>query len=350
MWAMVNNVLDKKSKKKTKVETLREWEEKKRRDRWIVGWVFVVMAGVSLVLWWKGQDDGGVFEREAVVWEKSRESGVKELQELRSFDTIDTRELRSEIEGLVEGLEGTYIIYAKSLNSEARSWELEVGSSTEVVQAASLIKLPVMVGVYRMTERNEIDLDEIYKLREEDRIGGSGSLVSKPKGYEVTIRKLVWHMGNESDNTAFAAIVNMVGKDKLQSEFLRMGLVNASIQRNEITPKETAKLLDELYGYELVSEDGAEEILEAMTDTWYEDRIPAGIIKSQELRDESREVRVAHKVGTEIGVVSDAGIVFTDKGDYLLVIMSEGVREAEAKEVVPDISRAVWEWVSQIKN
>jgi beta-lactamase class A len=74
--------------------------------------------------------------------------------------------------------------------------------------------------------------------------------------------------------------------------------------------------------------------LKFLTKTGFEDRIPAGIPK---------EVRVAHKIGTEIGVFSDAGIVFSQK-PFVLVIMSREAKESEAKEVLPKIAKAVWEW------
>ena len=339
-------------KKNDRTDTIRQWQEKKRRNRWVVMVVFGGMLLLSLIFWWRGQK-GELLKSEPVVWEK------KELKvengELK-VERVDTSGLEEEIRGLVEGLEGEYVVYGKSLgelkveNGKLKKWEVEVGDADLVMQAASLIKVPVMVAAYRMGERGVVDLDSIYELREADRVGGSGSLMGKPEGYEVSLRKLIWHMGNESDNTAFAAVVNMVGEEKLEEEFLRMGLVKVSIKENEITPKEVGELFEGLYNYRWLSQENSEEILDSMVDTWYEDRIPAGINQSHEAGSRNQKVRIAHKVGTEVGVVGDAGIVFSDRGDYLLVIMSEGVREVEAKVVVSEISKVVWEWGEKVDN
>jgi len=51
-------------------------------------------------------------------------------------------------------------------------------------------------------------------------------------------------------------------------------------------------------------------------------------------------------VGAEIGVIADAGIVFAEK-PYLLVILSEGVIETEAREVLPKISELVYQQENQ---
>jgi len=51
-------------------------------------------------------------------------------------------------------------------------------------------------------------------------------------------------------------------------------------------------------------------------------------------------------VGTDIGVISDAGIVF-GKRPFIVVIMSSDVLEKEAKEVLPEIVKAVWEFESK---
>jgi beta-lactamase class A len=356
-------------KNKLKQDTIRQWQEKKRRNRWMVAVVFWVMVGGTLAAWWYGslgKEIGDYFKAEPVVWKRKNIQDQKlNIKNTNQITKIDVSELERDIEALIEGLQGNYVVYGKKLTAKSEKvkskgpaahlyWEFSVGEVDQVMQAASLTKVPVMVAVYRMAERGDVDLDSIYKLREEDRIGGSGSLVGKPVGYEVSLRKLVWHMGNESDNTAFTAIVNMFGEKRLEDEFLKLGLLRISISENEITPAEVAELFEGLYSGRWLTRESSGEILNSMVETWYEDRIPEGI-KGSLLRmnygghagvtgvQESSGVKVAHKVGTEIGVVGDAGIIYSEKGDYLLVIMSEGVREVEAKEAVVEISRKVWE-------
>jgi len=81
-----------------------------------------------------------------------------------------------------------------------------------------------------------------------------------------------------------------------------------------------------------VNRENREELLSYLTKTAWEERIPAGVPEG---------VRVSHKVGTEIGVIADGGIVFAPK-PYILVIMSKDVIEKEAKELLPRISGLIY--------
>ena len=64
---------------------------------------------------------------------------------------------------------------------------------------------------------------------------------------------------------------------------------------------------------------------------------------------------MGHKVGTDIDVWADAGIIkckienvqCTSK-PFILVIMNEGVKRAEAGGIVPDIVRLIWQYENSI--
>jgi len=53
-------------------------------------------------------------------------------------------------------------------------------------------------------------------------------------------------------------------------------------------------------------------------------------------------INVSHKIGTEVGVISDAGIVFGPK-PFILVIMSQEVNEIEARKALPEITKKIYE-------
>ena len=92
-------------------------------------------------------------------------------------------------------------------------------------------------------------------------------------------------------------------------------------------------LFRKLYLEKVVSDKDRDEILAFITDTIWEDRIPAGVPKG---------IKVSHKIGTEIGAISDAGIVFGSK-PFILVIMTEEANEIEAKKVLPEITKKIYE-------
>lgn len=241
-----------------------------------------------------------------------------------------TRE-KQQLEEIIKPLRGKYGIYFQEL---ATKDSLAINGK-EQFTAASLIKLPVVLTLYREAELGRINLDAIYKLQAKDKWTGAGSLQYKPVGYEITLRKLAELMGKQSDNTAFNIFSRMLRAEKIQSQIEALGMRQTSFSENKTSPEDIGLFFRKLYQEKVVSEKDKEEILSFLTETIWEDRIPAGIPKG---------IKVAHKIGTEVGVISDAGIVFAEK-PFILVILSENVNEIEAKKALPEISKKIYELV-----
>ncbi len=238
----------------------------------------------------------------------------------------DTSIIIDEFNRLTQDASGVYGLYVVNLNTNENYGVNE----DEVFQAASLIKLPVMAAMYAEDEKGNIDLDDIYSLRDEDRVGGSGSLVNQETGTEYSYRELVEFMGQQSDNTALAACVSLLGEGLVESYIKDIGMANTSFAENETTPRDVGVFFKNLWERKTVDRAVRDEVLKFLTDTIYEDWLVAGI----------PDVRVAHKFGREVHVVNDAGIVFADD-PYVLVIMSKGIIEPEADELLPLLAAAV---------
>src|SRR3989344_2929562 len=188
-------------------------------------------------------------------------------------------------------------------------------SGTEVFQAASLIKMPVLMALYREAEAGNIDLDE-----EVD--GG------------VTYREMAKVMGKRSDNAAFNKVREKLGDRLVQETIFALGMTATSLSENETTPKDMALLFNNLWGSHYLTKASSDEILEYLTDTIYEEHLAAGV---------PEDVRVAHKYGLEIHVVNDGGIVYAAR-PYIVVIMSKGAIESEANAVFPELSKLIYEF------
>ncbi|MGB9637196.1 MAG: serine hydrolase [Microgenomates group bacterium] len=238
---------------------------------------------------------------------------------------------RQEIMNMIEQLRGRYGIFFQDLESND-SFEI---AGQETFTAASLIKLPVLLTLYREAEAGRINLDEVYKLRNYDKVSGAGSLQYKPAGFEITFRQMAELMGQQSDNTAFNIVSQRLGETKIQELIDALGMTKTSFAKNETSPADIGLLFRKLYKEGIVYEKDKEEILGFLTNTIWEDRIPAGVPKG---------IKVSHKIGTEVGVISDAGIVFAPR-PFILVIMSQGANEIEAKKALPEITRKIYDLV-----
>lgn len=289
--------------------------------------VFLATVLASLVFYLKTEAK--------VLWQKLTSPLV--ISEKTSPAQFDPNPVLTEIKNLTKELRGTYGVYVYR-------WEdgQEYGlHQTEVFPAASLVKLPAMVALYQEADAANLDLETEYILKEADKISGAGILQNKPAGSTYTYRQLAEYMGQYSDNTAFGILREELGEARIEKAVHDLGLERTSLKKNETTPEDIGVFFRQLYEGEVVKPEYQEEILAFLTNTGFEDRIPAGIPEG---------TRVAHKIGTEIGSFSDGGIVFADPpppeadGGFVLVIMSRDARENEAAEVLPQIAKAVWDF------
>ena len=187
-------------------------------------------------------------------------------------------------------------------------------NENEGMQAASLIKLPIMTLVYQKAGEGKLDLDEVAE------------------GSKSTYRELVEAMGQRSDNAAQVTLVKIFGSQEIQNYIESIGMTKTSLEQNSTTPYEIGAFFKMLWSQELVDEESRDEILEFMTETIFEDWLVKGI----------SEVKVAHKYVREVHVVNDAGIVFA-ANPFVLVLMSDGAVEAEADRIIPEIAKRIYE-------
>lgn len=219
---------------------------------------------------------GNIFEEGTIVIDKKPDL----------FAEKSTRIL-AEFDRMTDHLSGTYALYFLDLET-GRSFGL---NETKVMQAASLIKLPLM----------------LYALGKVD-------------------DGLIEAMGKRSDNAVFIKLVSQFGRDEIQKYIGELGMEKTSLDQNETTPKETGDLLKKIYA----GKQGV--IIASLTDTIFEDWIAAGI---------PDQTRVAHKYGREVGVVNDAAIVFSQR-PFIVVIMTQGVVEREADAIIPKLAEMIY--------
>lgn len=248
-------------------------------------------------------------------------------------NVIEEEKKKSEeiISGFIEktkDLTGIYAFYVVDLNSGQRFGYKE----KRLMQAASLIKPPVFTALYLEAEKGNINLDDFYILKNSDKREGSGSLQAKPSGTKISFREMAKLMGHESDNTAFNIIRNNLGDAKITLLISQVGMQNTSLLDNKTTAYDIGMFFEKLYKGEIVSSKSKDEILGYLTNTIYENLIPAGI----------PSVKVAHKYGREVNVTNDAGIVFGEK-PFVLVFLSEGIIYKETDLIIPELARMVFE-------
>jgi beta-lactamase class A len=324
--------------KRKRKEPQRVWTKK---DRILLLLLLVVSVGVSGYLALSARDfklpgfprmTGGSFklfgEDEVVIEKNGSKSDM-------------AQKIINEFNQKTKNLSGVYGLYVVDLGSDY-SFGID---DEDVFQAASLIKLPLMAGMFIEQEKGSLSLDTKYSLKNSDKVAGAGSLYSKAEGYEITYRDLVRLMGKQSDNTAFKIVRNILGDTKINEVIRQVGMEKTSLEENKTTPKDIGVFFENLWKAhmqtpersnggqgEIISKESADEILDYLTETSYENWLAAGVPEG---------VRIAHKYGREVHVVNDAGIVYAPQ-KYIVVIMTKGVVEREADGIFPELSKLIY--------
>lgn len=218
----------------------------------------------------------------------------------------------------------------------------------KVFPSASVIKVPLMVEVMCQRDEGRLSLDETFRLREVDRVSGSGVLHSLSEGLALTLRDLTVLMIIVSDNTATNLVIDRLGMDSVNERMRGLGLKTITLARkmydweqqklgreNLITPHDMTLLLARIAEGAVSSRSTSEEMLDIMARQQYRDKIPLLLPEN---------TKVANKTGSIPRVMNDAGVVFAPSGAYAICVCAREVDDMpRAERAVAEISRAVYD-------
>ncbi len=230
--------------------------------------------------------------------------------------------LKQNLENEIPQFKGEASIVIKELDT---GWRFVLNKEKKV-PSASLVKLPIMTACFNAIAEGKLDSEKPVVLRANHKVSGSGKLKHASEGTKLTIEELIELMIVESDNTATNILIEMAGYDYLNTYFKKIGLKSTNISRkmmdikkrsqgieNYTTAGDIALILEKIYTGSLINKDISSRCLELLKRQKYRDRI-AGKLPADTV--------VAHKTGLENGVCHDAGVVFTDRGNFLICVLT----------------------------
>lgn len=212
--------------------------------------------------------------------------------------------------------------------------------------AASVAKMPVMATAFHLAESGKLNLDHTILFQEKDKLIGSGVLRWMKGGKKYSIRNLVRMMISLSDNTATKMVADKIGAANINSYIKKLGLQGTRIVDNTMlnepssegvnltTPQDMAYLCRMIQKTSYFNSKSTNQMLAFMKNQRYRWGICKGVPKGTE---------VANKTGNHNGVANDVGIVYTPYGNYVLSIFTYGFAKKDARELINEISAAVYE-------
>ncbi|PKK35624.1 serine hydrolase [Siphonobacter sp. SORGH_AS_0500] len=265
--------------------------------------------------------------------------------------------LKDQITQYLADKKGTYAVAFKNLQSKQTVYINE----HELFHAASTMKTPVMVEVYKQAAAGKFAVRDSILVKNEFKSIVDGSTYrltpetdSEQKLYtEVDQKKsiydLMYQMIIVSSNLATNIIIDLVGAEKVTKTFHQLGAKNSQIRRgvedqkayqkglnNEVTAYDLAELFEKIAKGKAVNKESSKAMIQILLDQKFNDIIPAKLPAG---------TKVAHKTGSITNIYHDSGIVYLPDGrSYVIVLLSRDWDTREnAIQTMATISEMVYQ-------
>lgn len=261
---------------------------------------------------------------------------VEQVKESSSSSTIDVRNydlLRKDIEDILDSGSGAYAVSIKNLESDEG---IVVNGEVKLVPA-SLIKVPLALLFIKDIEEERFYWDTVITLEEDAKAYESDFLYSKEPGSEYTVEYLIDLMLRNSDNTAMNMIYReFYTTDEINTRFDQdLELPDTRHAPFVTTAVDMEHVFEILYFNLYLSRENSAYVLDILSNVpaGFNNRIVAGVPSG---------TKVAHKIGNLDNVYQDAGIVYSDSGDYIIVVLANNVTYQSAQATIQAVSSATW--------
>lgn len=208
-------------------------------------------------------------------------------------------------------------------------WEYEKGQYIDIngdtqYPAASIIKLPVLVRMFKSIEAKQMTIYDEMTLTDYYKASGSGNLQYAQTGKKFSLDALAKTMIQDSDNSATNMIMSKLGgMDDVNIGLRDWGISKTYVRTwlpdlggtNMTTAKDMAKLLYNLDNPGFLNINSREYIIDYMSHVKNNKLIAAGL---------GEGAMLIHKTGDIGSMLGDAGIVYAPNGKkYIIVILTK---------------------------
>lgn len=234
----------------------------------------------------------------------------------------------------------------------------------DVMPTASLIKVPVLVALYKAAHEGRLNLTDRITYRDDQKCLGSGVLIHLTPGVEMTVRDAATLMIIISDNVATNMMIDTVGLDAINDTmrslglrqttiFQRLGDTKAGLDARKMsvsTAGEMTRLIELIGRGEAVSPEASEDMLRIMRRQDYRHELSSHLPWNELNRlHNHKENWVAEKGGAFLNGIRTSGAVFHgERGSFALSAFCEGGlaggtgRNAEGNETLGRLGYAAW--------
>ena len=249
--------------------------------------------------------------------------------------------LESIVKTQIDDIEGDIAVAYMSLSNPADTLFINID---EEFHAASTMKVPVMIELYKQQAEGKFNLSDTIVLRNEFKSIVDGSLYAMDIGddsdddvynkidQKVTLHEIMVPMITTSSNLATNVLIEIVDAKKVTQTMRDLGADKIEVLRgvedqkaydlglsNSTTARDLVMIMKAIAEGNTGSANDTREMLDILKAQKWNDMVP------KYLPD---EIEVAHKTGSITGVHHDAAIVYLPNGDsYVLVLLSKNLKD-----------------------
>ena len=271
--------------------------------------------------------------------------------------------LHMDIQRGLDAVPGTFAVVFKPLDGGSGVMINE----REMFHAASTMKTPVMIEVFRQVDAGRLSLDDSLIVRNEFKSIVDGSPFSldlgddsddsmyKRIGGKASVRELICQMITVSSNLATNILIEAVGAKEVNATMRTLGAHDIEVLRgvedgkafekgmnNRTSAYDLAIILEAIADGRAASRSSCAEMVDILLAQRFKDIIPALLPTG---------VKVAHKTGSITGVEHDSGIVFLPDGRrYILVLLSKDLKDADkGTKALAGVSKRIHDYMMETR-
>jgi beta-lactamase class A len=244
----------------------------------------------------------------------------------------NTADLVQQLEGLISSFPGGAGIW---IGDPAVTKPLYTHDPDERVIAASLYKLGVLAEAERRVDAGELKYNDTITIEPQD-VTADGSF--EEAGTQLTVDEALEVMITISDNGAALALWRILGGANITATLEKSGVGDFHVavddtEDNWATPHGIGTFFTLLAKRQLISPAASDRMVARLERQQISDRLPAQLPPG---------VVVAHKTGNLVGIVHDAGIIYTKSGPRVVVAMTWDAFDEDAASFISSVGSLVY--------
>jgi len=273
-------------------------------------------------------------------------------------NSLDT--LKVTIENQISKIDGDIAVAFLDLYDDNNQILIHVD---EQFHAASTMKVPVMIELYKQQSEGKLNLNDSILLKNEFKSIVDGSIykmdigddsddvIYSKIGTKQKLFDLMYNMITVSSNLATNVLIELVDAKKTTETMRSLGASKIEVLRgvedikayekglsNSTTANDLLVIMKAIANGTAGTKEDCEAMLAILKDQKWNDMIPLYL---------PEEVEVAHKTGSITGVHHDAAIVYAPNGkQYVLVLLSKNLKDFEkGTQQLAEISKSVYDYM-----